>query len=167
MSLYPSVRIEGGLLGPDLLDQLFAGELPGQRAADFRLAAKRNLTDEIASAFTDARALWGVFQHRLERLKPDDLATKRHGRRLGRAVPWVSSVTSCGRTRRLTRWTGSRSRFRTGPARLPSRRRFTWWGHDKSWGGCRPRGGHAWRRTRWCRITSIAPRTFGASSPTA
>ena len=76
MSLYPSVRIEGGLLGPDLLDQLFAGELPGQRAADFRLAAKRNLTDEIASAFTDARALWGVFQHRLERLKADDLATK-------------------------------------------------------------------------------------------
>ena len=76
MSLYPSVRIEGGLLGPDLLDQLFAGELPGQRAADFGLAAKRNLTDEIASAFTDARALWGVFQHRLERLKADDLATK-------------------------------------------------------------------------------------------
>ncbi len=75
MSLYPSVRIEGGLLGPDLLDQLFAGELPGQRAADFGLAAKRNLTDEIASAFTDARALWGVFQHRLERLKADDLAT--------------------------------------------------------------------------------------------
>ena len=76
MSLYPSVRIEGGLLGPDLLDQLFAGELPGQRAADFRLAAKRNLTDEIASAFTDTRALWGVFQHRLERLASDDLATK-------------------------------------------------------------------------------------------
>jgi len=76
MSLYPSVRIEGGLLGPDLLDQLFAAELPGQRAADFRLAAKRNLTDEIASAFTDARALWGVFQHRLERLAADDLATK-------------------------------------------------------------------------------------------
>jgi hypothetical protein len=76
MSLYPSVRIEGGLLGPDLLDQLFAGELPGQRAADFRLAARRNLTDEIASAFTDARALWGVFQHRLERLAADDLATK-------------------------------------------------------------------------------------------
>ena len=76
MSLYPSVRIEGGLLGPDLLDQLFAGELPGQRAADFRLEAKRNLTDEIASAFTHTRALWGVFQHRLERLKPDDLATK-------------------------------------------------------------------------------------------
>ena len=49
---------------------------PASAPADFRLAAKRNLTDEIASAFADARALWGVFQHRLERLAADDLATK-------------------------------------------------------------------------------------------
>jgi hypothetical protein len=58
-----------------MLDQLLAGELPGQRAADFGLDSKRNLTDEIAAAFADARALWGVFQHRLERLSADDLAT--------------------------------------------------------------------------------------------
>jgi hypothetical protein len=75
MSQFSSVRIEGGLLGPDLLDQLLANELPGQRAADFGLPAKRSLTDEIASVFVDARALWGVFQHRLERLRPDDVAT--------------------------------------------------------------------------------------------
>src|SRR6266404_6089531 len=75
MSLYPSIRIEGGLLGPDLLDELLAGQLPGQRPADFGLEARRNLTDEIAAAFTDARALWGVFQHRLARLPADDLAT--------------------------------------------------------------------------------------------
>ena len=75
MTSFPSIRIEGGLLGPDVLDQLLAGNLPGQRAADFGLDAKRNLTDEIAAAFADARALWGVFQHRLERLPPDDLAT--------------------------------------------------------------------------------------------
>ena len=75
MAIYPSVRIEGGLLGPDVLDQLLAGELPGQRAADFGVEARRNLTDEIAAAFADARALWGVFQHRLERLPADDTAT--------------------------------------------------------------------------------------------
>ena len=75
MSLYPSIRVEGGLLGPDVLDQLLAAELPGQRAADFGLSAKRNLTDEIAAAFADARALWGVFQHRLERVSADDVAT--------------------------------------------------------------------------------------------
>ena len=72
---FPSIRIEGGLLGPDILDQLTAGELPGQCAADFGLDGKRNLTDEIAAAFADARALWRVFQHRLERLQADDLAT--------------------------------------------------------------------------------------------
>ncbi len=70
-----SIRIEGGLLGPDILDQLLAGDLPGQRPADFGLEGKRNLTDEIAAAFADARALWGVFQNRLQRLSESDIAT--------------------------------------------------------------------------------------------
>ncbi len=74
-SAYPSIRIEGGLLGPDALDQLMAGELPGQRPADFGLDAKRNLTDEIAAVFADARALWSVFEHRRARLPEDDPAT--------------------------------------------------------------------------------------------
>lgn len=75
MALHPSIRIEGGLLGPDLVDQLLAGELTGQRAADFGLDGRRNLTDEIAAAFADARALWGVFQHRMERVSDSDPAT--------------------------------------------------------------------------------------------
>ncbi|MCR4415817.1 MAG: hypothetical protein NUV77_25665, partial [Thermoguttaceae bacterium] len=70
-----SIRIEGGLLGPDILDQLLAGDLPGQRPADFGLDGKRNLTDEIAATFSDARALWGVFQNRLARLPETDTAT--------------------------------------------------------------------------------------------
>ena len=74
-SSFPSVRIEGGLLGPDLLDQLLAGDLPGQRPADFGLDARRNLTDEIAATFADARALWTVFQHRRERLPETDPGT--------------------------------------------------------------------------------------------
>ncbi|HPC84395.1 MAG TPA: N-6 DNA methylase [Thermoanaerobaculaceae bacterium] len=75
MSSFPSIRIEGGLLAPDLFDQLLAGELPGQKAVDFGLDGKRNLTDEIAAVFGDARALWGVFQNRLARLPEDDIAT--------------------------------------------------------------------------------------------
>jgi hypothetical protein len=75
MASFPSIRIEGGLLGPDVLDQVVAAELPGQKPADFGLDAKRNLTDEIAAVFADARALWGVFQNRLDRLAPDDIAT--------------------------------------------------------------------------------------------
>jgi hypothetical protein len=75
MTTLPTVRIEGGLLGPDILEQLLAGDLPGQRAADFGLDARRSLTDEIAALFADARTLWGVFQNRLQRLAPDDPAT--------------------------------------------------------------------------------------------
>jgi hypothetical protein len=69
------IRIEGGLLGPDTLEALLSAELPGQRPRDFGLDARRNLTDEIATAFADARALWGVFQHRLARLPDADPAT--------------------------------------------------------------------------------------------
>ncbi len=94
MALHPSIRIERGLLGPDLVDQLRAGELPGQRSADFavrppassaetsgargdRVREQRagyggkprprwTVTDEVARAFADARSLWSVFQHRRE-----------------------------------------------------------------------------------------------------
>src|ERR1035438_2401139 len=75
MSSFPSIRIEGGLLGPELLDQVIAAEVPGQKPADFGLEPKRNLTDEIAAAFADSRALWGVFQNRLSHLCEADLAT--------------------------------------------------------------------------------------------
>ena len=75
MATFPSIQIEGGLLGPDLLDQLLAGQLPGQRASDFGLESKRNLTDEIASVFADTRALWDIFQHRLAKLSDTDPGT--------------------------------------------------------------------------------------------
>jgi hypothetical protein len=75
MASLPSIRIEGGLLGPELLDQLAAGELRGQKPADFGLEPRRNLTDEVSAVRADAQALWGVFQHRLARLPENDLAT--------------------------------------------------------------------------------------------
>ncbi|MGC8795277.1 MAG: hypothetical protein ACP5U2_18010, partial [Bryobacteraceae bacterium] len=75
MSLFPAIRIEGGLLGPDTLEQLLAGDLPGQKPQDFGLDGRRSLTDEIASVFADARAQWEVFQRRLERLPDTDPAT--------------------------------------------------------------------------------------------
>lgn len=55
MSVFPAIRIEGGLLGPDTLDLLLTGDLPGQQPRDFGLDGRRSLTDEIASAFADAR----------------------------------------------------------------------------------------------------------------
>jgi len=75
MKTFPAVRIEGGLFAPDLVDQLLAEELPGQKPRDFGLDGRRGLTDEIAAVFADAQALWRVFQHRLERLPELDLGT--------------------------------------------------------------------------------------------
>jgi hypothetical protein len=49
MSSFPSIRIEGGLLSPELLDQVIAADVPGQKPADFGLEPKRNLTDEITA----------------------------------------------------------------------------------------------------------------------
>ncbi len=70
-----AIHLEGGLFGPDLLERLAEGDLPGQKPADFGLPAGRNLLDEIASAYRDARDLWQVFRRRLERLPEDDPAT--------------------------------------------------------------------------------------------
>jgi hypothetical protein len=63
------------MFAPDLLDSLIAGELPGQKPVDFGLDPRRSITDEAAAAYSDARALWQVFHHRLERLPEDDPAT--------------------------------------------------------------------------------------------
>ncbi|WP_141610772.1 DNA methyltransferase [Litorilinea aerophila] len=75
LSSSPALRIEGGLLGPDVLEALAHGDLPGQKPADFGLPANRSLTEEIAAAFNDARAQWGVFQNRLERLPENETGT--------------------------------------------------------------------------------------------
>ncbi len=72
---FPAIRIEGGLLGPDTVEQLLRGELPGQKPADFGLDGRRNLLDEIAAAFADCRKYWEAFQHRLGRLPEGDPAT--------------------------------------------------------------------------------------------
>ncbi len=75
MNAHPSIRIEGGLFGPDLFEALTRGDLPGQKPADFGLPPRRSLNDEIAAAFHDARAQWDIFQRRLERLPQDETGT--------------------------------------------------------------------------------------------
>ena len=61
------VAIEGGLLPPDLLDRIAAGDAEGQDAAAFGLNGNRRLIDEVQRAFSDARAEWDAFQVRLGR----------------------------------------------------------------------------------------------------
>lgn len=70
---YPSIRIEGAILSPDILDRI--EDLPGQKAADFGLESSVRVKDEIARAWADAQDYWRIFQRKIENLKADSPAT--------------------------------------------------------------------------------------------
>ena len=70
---YPSIRIEGAILSPDILGQL--EELPGQRPSDFALDDGTKVKDEIARAWADAQDYWRIFQRKLETVKEGHNAT--------------------------------------------------------------------------------------------
>lgn len=70
---FPCLKVEGGLLAPDLLDRIYDGAAPGQSPADFGLNSR--LESEIAAAWQEALEHWDAFQHRLERLPETDTAT--------------------------------------------------------------------------------------------
>ena len=70
---YPSIRIEGAILSPDILGQI--KELPGQRPPDFALDGGTKVKDEIARAWADAQDYWRIFQRKLETVKEGSNAT--------------------------------------------------------------------------------------------
>jgi hypothetical protein len=70
---YPSLRIEGAILSPDILDRL--EELPGQKPQDFGLDSSAKVKDEIARAWADAQDYWRIFQRKLEAVKGESPAT--------------------------------------------------------------------------------------------
>ncbi|MDP2792475.1 MAG: hypothetical protein Q8O25_00075 [Sulfurisoma sp.] len=71
--IYPSIRIEGAILSPDILDHL--DDAAGQRPADFSLETGTKVKDEIARAWADAQDYWRIFQRKLETLRPESPAT--------------------------------------------------------------------------------------------
>ncbi|MGQ9825676.1 MAG: hypothetical protein ACUVSK_11945, partial [Desulfotomaculales bacterium] len=70
---FPCLKVEGGLLAPDLLDRVYEGTAPGQKPADFGLSGR--LESEITAAWQEALEHWEAFSHRLERLPETDPAT--------------------------------------------------------------------------------------------
>ncbi len=70
---YPSIRIEGAILSPDILGRL--EDLPGQKPADFGLDSSIKVKDEIVRAWADAQDFWRIFQRKLESLRPESPAT--------------------------------------------------------------------------------------------
>ena len=73
--IFTAITIEGGLLPLDLLEAIQQGEAPGQKEADFGIPQNQRLTEEIASAWSDAKAYWQAFQRALNRLQENDPAT--------------------------------------------------------------------------------------------
>ncbi len=61
-----TISVEGGLLPPDLLESIAAGdrELPGQKPADFGIPRGRNLPDVMQRSFAAARDYWNAFETR-------------------------------------------------------------------------------------------------------
>ena len=61
---FPSIRIEGAILSPDILDRI--EDAPGQKPADFGLDPSAKVKDEIARAWADAQDYWRIFQRKVE-----------------------------------------------------------------------------------------------------
>jgi N-6 DNA Methylase/Eco57I restriction-modification methylase len=70
---YPSIRIEGGILSPDILDRI--EDADGQKPAHFDLNSSGKVKDEILRVWADAQHYWNAFQHKIESLKGDSPAT--------------------------------------------------------------------------------------------
>src|SRR5580698_1972996 len=62
--IYPSIRIEGAILSPDILSRI--EDLPGQKPTDFGLDSSIKVKDEIVRAWADAQDYWRIFQRKLE-----------------------------------------------------------------------------------------------------
>ena len=70
---YPSIRVEGAILSPDILEKI--EDLPGQKPSDFGLDVANRVKDEIARSWADAQDYWRIFQHKLETVKEGSNAT--------------------------------------------------------------------------------------------
>ncbi|MEZ4644860.1 MAG: hypothetical protein R3E31_19375 [Chloroflexota bacterium] len=70
---YPSIRIEGAILSPDILEKL--EDAIGQKPADFGFDGSVKVKDEIARAWADAQDYWRIFQRRLEGVRASSPAT--------------------------------------------------------------------------------------------
>ena len=70
---YPSIRIEGAILSPDILDRL--EDAHGQRPVDFGFDSSAKVKDEVVRAWADAQDYWRIFQRKMEAVKGDSPAT--------------------------------------------------------------------------------------------
>ena len=70
---YPSIRIQGAILSPDVIERI--EDLPGQKPSDFDFNASTRVKDEIARSWADAQDYWRIFQRKLETARQGSNAT--------------------------------------------------------------------------------------------
>jgi len=70
---YPSIRIEGAILSPDIVERL--DEAVGQKPSDFGFNGSVKVKDEIVRAWADAQDYWRIYQRKLETVKTESPAT--------------------------------------------------------------------------------------------
>lgn len=68
-----TIRLEGGVLGPDVLDGL--PDLPGQAPKDFGLTGRRTVLDLATALWSDARSYWESYTRRLSHVGGDSVTT--------------------------------------------------------------------------------------------
>jgi hypothetical protein len=73
---YPSIRIEGAILSPDILDGLY-DDTGGQRPADFGLDSGSKVKDEISRAWADAQDYWRLLNSLSPTARPPNWAWRR------------------------------------------------------------------------------------------
>ncbi|MGB5599175.1 MAG: hypothetical protein WBM66_10695, partial [Thiothrix litoralis] len=64
---FDTLRLEGGLLLPDILERAAQGKLNSQQATDYQIPKGLKLQDEYSRSFQIARAQWKAFSAQLER----------------------------------------------------------------------------------------------------
>jgi len=77
LDIFTTIKTEGGLLPPDLLQRVSSGEnnLPGLKPGDYHLAAGEKLNEAIARSWNRLLGVWTSFQTQAKRLPEDDVGT--------------------------------------------------------------------------------------------
>jgi hypothetical protein len=73
---YTTIRIDGSILSPDILDRIELGEQAGQRPEDFGFEPHHKVKDEIARAWAEANDLWRIFCRQKDRVEKGTSVTE-------------------------------------------------------------------------------------------
>lgn len=69
---FSSIRIEGAILSPDILEQIAQGTRSHQESDSFGFASRTAVKDEIQFAWGEAVHHWKIYRQRLERLRKSE-----------------------------------------------------------------------------------------------